>query len=104
MLCYAMPSKETQRAKQSMCEEQSKSKAEAKQSTTKAKAKTKTYQSQSKGKAKQRNGEELSQSNDAMEYDLTGMALFGSEAKEDFLARPSGWPLSYNPRGQTLER
>ena len=47
---------------------------------------------------------ELSQSNDAMEYDLTGMALFGSEAKEDFLARPSRWPLSYNPRGQALER
>ena len=47
---------------------------------------------------------ELSQSNDAMEYDLTEMALFGSEAKEDFLARPSGWPVSYNPRGQALER
>ena len=39
-----------------------------------------------------------------MEYDLTGMALFGSEAKEDFLARPSRWPLSYNPRGQGMER
>ena len=24
---------------------------------------------------------------DAIEYDLTGMALFGSDAKEDFLAR-----------------
>ena len=47
---------------------------------------------------------ELSQSNDAMEYDLTGMALFGSAAKEDFLARPSGWPVSYNPRGQALKR
>ena len=81
-----------------------------KQSTGKAKhnqkqrQKQRENQSQSKGKAKQRNGGELSQSNDAMEYDLTGMALFGSEAKEDFLARPSGRPVSYNPRGQALER
>ena len=36
---------------------------------------------------------------DAMEYDLTGMAVFGSEAKEDFLGRGhQRWPLSYNPR------
>ena len=36
---------------------------------------------------------------DAMEYDLTGMALLGSEAKEDFLGRGhQRWPLSYNPR------
>ena len=53
MLCYAMPSKETQRAKQSMCEEQSKSKAEAKQSTTKQKQKQRHIKA--KAKAKQSN-------------------------------------------------